>query len=297
MSLTIKPLAVVAMGMCLWLAPTVAAAQGFFQQLFGGGPPAIEAPQSRPAPMLTPGGRPYQLPYAYTPRQRSSDDDDDRDTRGGKYKTVCVRMCDGYFFPISNSTTKRGFYRDQMRCRASCGDDARLFHVPAGSTEMSMASDGQGRIYGLLAVANRHKKTVVPGCQCRPDPWSAAELGRHAQYAVADAEKLAAERTAQLKLSSNDKTIGEKAATAGDLEPKEDVAPVADSATKAPITVKAAARSNAASRPATQRSAHIQAQIQAQIPATRPPQPASPAPVASAGFGGGYSWPGDAPRR
>ena len=37
-------------------------------------------------------------------------------TVGGEFHTSCVRTCDGYFFPMSNSASLGDFERDQKNC-------------------------------------------------------------------------------------------------------------------------------------------------------------------------------------
>jgi hypothetical protein len=168
----------------LLIAASPASAQGLFESLFGLIAPPPQAPARAPGP-LTPGGRPYAMPSAPLVPRSTPLDDVDFDT-GSRYRTLCVRTCDGYMFPISTRTTRRGFYRDQMRCRASCGEETRLFLVPAGAAEMAGAVDVHGRPYSSLRTANLYKKTRVDGCQCRPAPWSASEMNRHASYADAE---------------------------------------------------------------------------------------------------------------
>ena len=36
---------------------------------------------------------------------------------GDTYRTVCVRTCDGYYYPISFSTNASRFREDEMTCR------------------------------------------------------------------------------------------------------------------------------------------------------------------------------------
>jgi hypothetical protein len=74
-------------------------------------------PIHRSSPYLPP-----PSPFApYTPGE------DLRVHDGSTYRTLCVRLCDGYYFPISHATGQDGFMRDAERCAASCGSDARLF--------------------------------------------------------------------------------------------------------------------------------------------------------------------------
>nr|WP_321456779.1 DUF2865 domain-containing protein [uncultured Cohaesibacter sp.] len=86
----------------------------------------------------------------------------------GTYRTVCVRSCDGFFFPISFSTTESGFQRDAQMCQSSCpGTDAELFvyHNPGETTDDMVSLSGQP--YQSLASAYLYKKEYVKGCTCQ----------------------------------------------------------------------------------------------------------------------------------
>ena len=54
-------------------------------------------------------------------------DDDERPARGGSLRTVCVRLCDGYYFPISFSTSRERLAQDSKTCESRCGSEGRLF--------------------------------------------------------------------------------------------------------------------------------------------------------------------------
>ena len=103
--------------------PAVATAQGFFESLFGGG-------ASTPPPrMLIPYHSyrtPIDLPHR---RDRDPDRSDTGEHLSGHYRTLCVRMCDGYYWPISQSAPRSRFYRDAGVCRSACGEEARLFYL------------------------------------------------------------------------------------------------------------------------------------------------------------------------
>jgi Protein of unknown function (DUF2865) len=263
---------------------TTASAQGFLQQLFGFAAPAAE-PQ-RPAQPVTPGGRPYHMPSSpfFIPQRSSvADDTEDRANRSSAFRTVCVRMCDGFYFPISNSTTRKGFFKDQTKCRAACGEDARLFHLPVNATAIDAATDQQGRVYGYLPIAFKYRKTLVTGCQCKPEPWSDAELSRHQQYADAEFAKApavavtAATQTAAVDapkpIDATTQVEPAKPAIAQQVRPLK----LAKAALKPPV------RTLTAARPGPVQSAQA-----------KPLKPYG----SSMGLGGGQlSWPGDPPRR
>ncbi|MEQ1648243.1 MAG: DUF2865 domain-containing protein [Hyphomicrobiaceae bacterium] len=166
-------------------------AQGFFEQLFGNSTP--------PAPVrFVPLGQARGSSQA--PRAGDTDSGDDRiEKSGGTYRTVCVRTCDGSFFPISFATTRKNFPVDQAKCTASCSD-ARLFAYRNSASGIEDASDMTGRAYTALPMAFVFKKKVVEGCTCRPPPWSEAELQRHKAYADAgEAKHVAATLTTDTK--------------------------------------------------------------------------------------------------
>jgi hypothetical protein len=112
---------------------------------------------------------------------RDDDDDDDgeRRSRGGTYRTLCVRLCDGYYFPINFSVTRDRLALDAQACESRCGSQGRLFvhRNPGGSTEDMV--DLSGRPYSRLPTAFLYRTKYVPSCTCQPQPWEAASQDRH----------------------------------------------------------------------------------------------------------------------
>src|SRR5262245_832010 len=127
----------------------------------------------RSAPSRDPGG---VLPNAFSPYAYPGYRPDAGAGAGpaiGTYRTLCVRLCDGFYFPISFATPEGNLARDAEQCRASCGVEARLFYHlnPGGSVETMM--DLTGLAYSALPTAFKYRKTLVAGCLCRPQPFSA----------------------------------------------------------------------------------------------------------------------------
>jgi hypothetical protein len=110
------------------------------------------------------------------------------------YRTVCVRLCDGYYWPISFATTTDNFERDENVCTRSCGSPAHLYYHlnPGGAPEEMLSLDGTP--YTDLGNAFLYRSTYDPGCKCRPHPWEAESIERHKAYAGAS-EVRAASRT------------------------------------------------------------------------------------------------------
>jgi hypothetical protein len=128
-----------------------------------------------------------------------SDDDEDDDEYGpryregpagwqGAFRTVCVRLCDGYYWPISFATTPAGFDRDRYRCESSCGSPARLYvHRSFGEVESMV--DLQGRPYTNLKTAFLYRSQYDANCKCRTDPWEEASKDQHRLYALEAARR------------------------------------------------------------------------------------------------------------
>jgi hypothetical protein len=130
---------------------------GIFGLLFGGG--AQEELVEPPAPSYDGGpGRP----------------------NNDSFRTVCVRMCDGFFYPVSYSTTPSNFARDAAMCQQTCpGTQAELFTYPNPGGDMSQAANMNAEAYTNLPNAFRYQKEFVKDCSCKPagQTWAQAQSG------------------------------------------------------------------------------------------------------------------------
>jgi hypothetical protein len=92
-----------------------------------------------------------------------------RMSRRGTYRTLCVRTCDGYYFPISFSTTPANFGRDIDACNAKCpGTETDLYYYSTqGEEAEDMISFSTEQPYTALKTAFNYRKSVTPGCGCR----------------------------------------------------------------------------------------------------------------------------------
>ena len=110
---------------------------------------------------------------------------------GGNYRTVCVRLCDGYYFPISASTTRNRFGIDEQACQSKCSSNARLFFYSNAGGSPETMQDRRGRAYIDLKTAFSYRTVYDKSCQCRADPWSEEAKQRHAMYATKGWQKRA----------------------------------------------------------------------------------------------------------
>ena len=148
-----------------------AEARSLLQVLFGNFGASQEEPQ--PAPVPVPPAAVEQ------PKPKSAP---------ATFRTVCVRLCDGYYFPLSHGVSRSRFADDAAACSAQCQSDARLFYM-APDAEIDRAVDLDGRPYSRLPNAYRYRKSMDQACACRPAPWSTAEQKRHETYARAERDK------------------------------------------------------------------------------------------------------------
>lgn len=194
--------------------PQPAAAKGLLETLFGflapkpalkaDPQPASRGPAGTGSRMGADDGRranPYQSGEpSYSVPYHSS----------GRYKTVCVRLCDGYYFPINQSSTRRDFYGDAQQCRSRCNGDAQLFYMSPSETSMKNAMGLSGLAYGKLKTAFLYRKTLKPGCACKPEPWTVTERLRHQRYALNaedGVERRADDQAPSRELASDDEAL------------------------------------------------------------------------------------------
>ena len=90
-------------------------------------------------------------------------------TYGATFRTVCVRLCDGAFFPVSFSTLPNHFDRDQDLCQQKCAAPAELYYYsqsPGAGIELAISHKTR-QPYSTLRTAFRFRKEFVSGCSCK----------------------------------------------------------------------------------------------------------------------------------
>lgn len=93
----------------------------------------------------------------------------------GGERLVCVRTCDGYFFPVENKPS--GSANTASLCRALCPNaEVAVYKAPRdGGIETAVAETG-GKPYMQLANALKYQKAYDPSCSCKKqgDSWAQA---------------------------------------------------------------------------------------------------------------------------
>ncbi|URK87642.1 DUF2865 domain-containing protein [Rhizobium sp. RCAM05350] len=91
----------------------------------------------------------------------------------GSLRTLCVRTCDGAFFPISSNASPADFQRDAEACQRRCpgAETALYYHALTTEETDQMVSAATGEPYADLpsAFAYKTRDLSQPGqCGCRP---------------------------------------------------------------------------------------------------------------------------------
>lgn len=95
---------------------------------------------------------------------------------GSTYRTLCVRTCDGFFFPISFATVPARFTEDEHTCRRLCpAADTMLFAHRNPGEEVEQAVSINGLPYTELPNAFKYRQTYNGSCSCRAAGQSWAE--------------------------------------------------------------------------------------------------------------------------
>ena len=84
------------------------------------------------------------------------------------YRTVCVRLCDGFFFPVSFSTLPNHFGRDAEQCQSRCAAPVELYYHQNPGADIRQAVSAKSQTpYTNLKSAFKYTKEYVHGCSCK----------------------------------------------------------------------------------------------------------------------------------
>ncbi len=126
------------------------------------------------------GGQDEQEDVQQTPIYRSIDPN-------GRYRSVCVRLCDGFFYPIHYSAYGSMLAQDQQSCQSNCAAPAELYVYRNPGQEIEQAVSLNGSAYMDLPVALRFRKEYVNGCSCKQAEYNPTEIEASNKRAEADA--------------------------------------------------------------------------------------------------------------
>jgi hypothetical protein len=97
--------------------------------------------------------------------------------QSGTFRTVCVRTCDGGYFPISFATVPGRFPDDEKTCKALCpATEASLYAYRNPGEDINQAVSINGQPYSASPNAFRFRSEFNPSCACKAagQTWSDA---------------------------------------------------------------------------------------------------------------------------
>ncbi len=101
------------------------------------------------------------------------------------YRTVCVRTCDGFFFPVSFSTLPNHFARDAEQCQSRCAAPVELYYHQNPGADIRQAVSAKSQTpYTNLKTAFKYTKEYVQGCSCKEAEFVPAAGEKRAEAPV-----------------------------------------------------------------------------------------------------------------
>jgi Protein of unknown function (DUF2865) len=93
------------------------------------------------------------------------------------YRTLCVRECDGFYFPISTAAGENQFRDDEAKCHSQCAAPAELYYH-RGDQDVDQMVSMSGRPYSEMPNAFRNRKVYIRGCSCNTSEYSREEIAK-----------------------------------------------------------------------------------------------------------------------
>ena len=89
-------------------------------------------------------------------------------------EAVCVRLCDGYFFPLPSDAADTT--AQAASCNSQCPDAPTEVYYRSGADRIEDSVTADGRRYTALPVALRYRSTSDSTCSCHRDAVAYAPL-------------------------------------------------------------------------------------------------------------------------
>lgn len=90
------------------------------------------------------------------------------EAQSGSFRTVCVRTCDGFYFPISYATSASRFAQDEKTCQRMCpASEAMLFSYRTTGEDITQATSINGQPYSALPNALKYRTEFNAACSCK----------------------------------------------------------------------------------------------------------------------------------
>jgi hypothetical protein len=136
--------------------------------------------------------------------------------QSGTVRTICVRTCDGFYFPISYATNASRFRDDEKTCQRMCpAAEVMLFSYPTEGGDVAQAVSVSGTSYSSLPNAFKYRQQFDAACSCKKPGQSWADaLGKDEAIEPGDVV-VTEERARQMALPPGQKGQKGRAPAAG----------------------------------------------------------------------------------
>jgi hypothetical protein len=183
--------------------------KNFFETLFGGG-------DDRQI-------RDDEMPVAPDEQgQKEPGDEEGGNGKLGGSQAICVRSCDGGFFPLNFSARRANLDQLTELCKALCPNTEVAVYTRNPARDVSSALSVDGQPYNDLPNALKFEKSVEPNCGCKAPNQSWVEALAHAEEVLgqmggaSEKDTTVTEQQSQalsqpLPAAAKDKTRGKKA--------------------------------------------------------------------------------------
>lgn len=165
--------------------------RGFFEQLFG----IPSAPETQPQP---------EFP---APTEEAHSSEEDGRPHGGS-QALCVRTCDGGFFPLHVSARNADPGQLTSLCQALCPNATVQVFTRSPSRTIESAVSLEGELYSEMPNAGKFEKTFDPACTCKPPGKSWVEALAGADGAFSQPRKgdilVTPEKSVELSVPKSD---------------------------------------------------------------------------------------------
>lgn len=142
--------------------PVYAAPPSLFEQIFGGRPStAVVDPEPEQRREIDP-------ELAEELREKA---------RLGGRMAVCVRTCDGFFFPVNYEGLSRGDSYEDV-CQALCPSAETQVFFMRGGAEIETAATRSGQAYSSMPYARQFQQSRDPACFCKPREITWAQVAK-----------------------------------------------------------------------------------------------------------------------
>jgi hypothetical protein len=116
--------------------------------------------------------------------QRPEQPENDGNGAIGGSQALCVRSCDGGFFPLNFSARSASTNDLQQMCQALCPNTPVQLFTRNPRSDISTALGADGTAYQDLPNALKYAKAFDPACACKPPNQSWVEALAHAEQVL-----------------------------------------------------------------------------------------------------------------